>query len=316
MATFTQWNKNQGIRQLTWVCGPERVLVNIMTETWRTQLKGLASTRRLYITSAHEAAAWDYLLESAPHGGRLVVVHGAEKITMHSRMELLAESLTGLSYVLFVSEEGDFTRTGDGKDKTLAPHLAAIQAAKSGQLVRCCRPSNEEDLIKLIATWWPGAGLNFASRVLDRCGGDLDTVWQSCSIARLSGLGADDEALGAGCSWAPQASWVDLLVAGRRAKAVEGAGLLIESEVPSALGLLSSRLVTLNMLAGYKSQGLDPDQIARKGIDRWQQKLLDAHASAYGPHRLVKCRKLLAVAEDAWRSGARTGVLEAIAALW
>lgn len=313
MATFLQWNRSRLARQVTWACGPEWPLVHEVIDEYRKL--DVPSCSFYADSSEPESKLWDSLM-SWPHGGSLAVVYRAQRLTMLDRVELVTESVPDLSYVLFVSAEEDFARAEvDGK-KVLAPHLAAIRSSKSGQLVRCCKPSREEDLLKVIASWWPGAGLNFASALLARCAGQLGAAYTACRTAQASGLAAEERWLDMACQAVPQARYADELLAGHRVIALEQAARLSDAEAASVLGLLSSRLATLTTYNSLRSRDLDAEQIARKGVDRWHQKMLAPYAAAYPPSRVTYCRRLLAMAEDAFRSGVRSGLLESVATLW
>ena len=316
MATYSQWDKTKPIHRVTWVCGPEAVLRRDVTEHYISQLSGVSWKTTCWFGEAGESGVWDFLLSSPPDGGRLVVAYRAEQISMTERMAQLIAAISELSYVLFVSSEDDFARVeADGK-KTLAPHLAAIQASRNGQLIRCVAPSDEERVLKLVASWWPGAGTNFASQVMHASGGTLEAAYQACEIARRAGLPPKDQGLHLAVQQTPHARFADLVVMGDQTGSTVSARSLTASEARSALGLLSYRLGVLQQLAAYQARGYGTEEIARKGIDRIQQRLLAPYALKYPAERVLKCRQLLALAEDAQRSGARTGVLEAVAALW
>lgn len=259
---------------------------------------------------------WDWLLESA--GRRFTIVRHAEQLRHHERVPLLLASLPELASVLFVSGDPDFASVkGPGGQKQLVPHLAAIRDAKSGQLIRCCRPGKEEELLKLVASWWPGAGLNLAARVMDWCGDDLNAAYGACELARRSGLPAHEEQLPLACQqYRPGSGFADLVITGKTRAALAVAADLSESDALLALGKLNAGLAQIRSYASWKSSGLPAGEIEKRGISRYRQRLLAPDAGRYGPDREIRCRHLLASAEEALRSGARTGVLEALAVLW
>lgn len=313
MASYLQWNRTRPVRKVTWVCGPEWALVHEVVDEYRK----LDVPRHSYYADipSEEPLLWDSLL-SWPHGGSLAVVYRAQKLTMLDRVEVVTETIPDLARVLFVSADEDFARDeADGK-KVLQPHLAAIRDSKAGQLVRCCKPSREEDLLKLVASWWPGAGLNFAAALLTRCAGQVGAVYTACRTARDAGLDAEPRYLDMACQAVPQARYADALLAGHRADALEEAARLGDAETASVLGLLSARLAALVTYNSLRARDLDAEQIARKGVDRWHQRMLAPYAGAYSPSRVIYCRQLLAIAEDAFRSGVRSGLLESVATLW
>lgn len=309
MATFTQWNRTRPLRRVVWVCGPEEVLRREVVTHYLASMPQAAKAN-LY---PQAPGLWDYLLSSLP-GVRCLVLRQAEVLPLaEQNMPVLLESLDELSCVIFVSAEDDFARDKDGQ---LAAHLASIKDWKNGQLIRCCRPSREEDLLTLIVSWWPGAGMNHASRLLALCGGDLTAVYQACEKARRAALPASPAALEHVSPRQARDDWCDAMLAGDRRRAMEAATCLPARARLRALGSLN---VTFSQAAYYAVQaarGLGPDEIARRGISRFRQRQLAPHAGRYLPAQEIRCRRLLAMAEDALRSGAGEGVLEALTVLW
>ena len=313
VATFTQWNKNRPLRRVTWVCGPEHVLVHAVREEFRK----LQVPHYGYYTDVvtDEPLMWDSIL-TWPRGGSLAVVYGAERLKNLDRVTTVVETIPELARVLFISAEADFARVEDGEKKVLAPHLSAIQESKEGQLIRCCKPSREEDMLKLVASWWPGAGLNLAAEVMARTGGVLETAYAACKTAELAGLPASPDYLDMAVQQTPSAKFAEHLVAGKRKEAATEASQLGEAAIGGTLKYLSGLLDSLRLYHAMSASGMDAEQIVRKGIPRWQQKHIAPYAASYSAQRVVRCRRVLAVAESAFRSGIRDGVLEAVAALW
>ena len=314
VATFTQWNRKRPVQQVMWVCGPEDSLVAEVLE----EISKLDLARYVYYmdTVTSEPAMWDSIL-TWPRGPSLALVYGAEQVRNTERVSTVLETIPELSRVVFVSREDDFARIeSEDKKKTLVPHLAAIQAAKNGQLIRCCRPSNEEDLLKLVASWWPGAGSNLASFLLSRTMGDLNSAYLACKTAERAGFPPSADYLDMACQSTPVAQYAEDLLSGNRKRAASQGGLLSEAATGGVLKFLSGQLDTLRLYHAMTSAGMDAEQIARKGIPRWRQRAIASYAGSYSVDRVIRCRKLLAVAEDAFRSGVRDGVLEAVAALW
>ncbi len=316
MATYLQWSRSRLVRPVTWACGPEWALAYEVEQQARHELATLPILHTLWVDSANEPRTWDYLLESPPAGGRLVIVRDAQNLAMTDRMAILLENRARFSYVLFISGEDDFARIESGGKKVLAPHLAVIKDSKDGQLIRCCKPSRDEDVLRLVASWWPGAGLNFASALLARCGGQLGAVYTACQTARGAALPPEERWLEMACQSVPQTKYADELLAGHRGAALEEAARLSDAEAASVLKLLGTRLAAMVTYNALRARDMDAEQIARHGIARWQQSQLAPYAARYAPPKVLYCRKLLAMAEDAFRSGIRDGLLQAVAALW
>jgi hypothetical protein len=297
------------------VCGPERVLADEVARAY--QVPGVQQDW-WFAGEARERDIWDSIL-TVPPGPRVVFVRHAEKLRAAENFGVLARA-EGMdtSFVVFLSAEPDFTRVqdGDGK-KVLAPHLAVLQASKSAQLVRCNAPGKEEDLLQIIASWWPGAGKNLAAEVLRQCGGSLTYAWQACDKAKRAGLSATNASVELVRVQVPGKDFADALVAGDKKEAMAAAAFIRQNEVGAAIGILASRLGALSAIWAGLQKGWDGADLAMKlKMDRFLLRLLRPHAGAYSPERVQRCQEVLAVAESAWRSGSRTGVPEAIAALW
>lgn len=145
----------------------------------------------------------------------------------------------------------------------------------------------------------------------------MTVAWQACDTARRAGLAPGIlEHLDMACQGVTGAVYADALVAGAVATALTEAQVLSAYEALQAVALLNANLGQVRLYASLSSRGLSPDEIARRGISRFRQRHLAPYASRYTPDRELRCRRVLALAEDTLRSGVRTGVLEAVATLW
>jgi hypothetical protein len=311
MSSYLQWSRKRTVRRVTWVCGPEPVLVRDVVAAHRDGADpGQCVT--LFAGNTPEPEAWDLLLSSPPGGGRRAVVYGAEKLKDLSAVAALAgEDSLATAFVVFVSAAGDFEREAGA----LAPHLAALQASKAGQLVRCCEPSKAEDRTALVASWWPGASRTLAYDLLTRCG-SLERAWHACAQARMAGLRPEARMLAVVCPSEPGGELADLLIAGKRRAAVmvaRDAG----AEVAAVIGLLAQRLSAIELISAGVRAGLPAREAASRGrVDRYTAGRVLPHAAAYDAERVSRCRRLLASLESAWKSGARDGVPESLVAGW
>ena len=299
------------MRRVTWVCGPEAVLARDVVAAHRDGASpGQCVT--LFAGAAPEREVWDLLLSLPPDGGRRAVVHGAEKLKDASAVPALArEDSLATAFAVFVSSAPDFERDGGA----LVPHLAALQASKAGQLVRCCEPSKAEDRTALVASWWPGASRTLAYDLLTRCG-SLERAWHACAQARMAGLRPEPRALAVACPGEPAGDLADLLMAGKR-QAAAGVARDAAGETPAVIGLLAQRLSAVEVIAAGVRSGLSAREVASRGhVDRFTAALVVPHVGAYDAERVSRCRRLLAFAESAWKSGARDGVPEMLVAGW
>jgi hypothetical protein len=309
VATFIQWNRNRSVRRVTWVCGPEPALVR---EVVAAHQDGSPPDQcvTLFAGEVPEREIWDVVLSDPASGGRRAAVHGAERLkNLANVAQAAGPDAADSAFAVFVSAASDFER----EDGALVPHLAALQASRAGQLIRCCEPSSLEDRVALVASWWPGATPTVAHEVLS-CSGSLSAAWLACEQARLAGLAPSPQLAAAVCRPEPGGELADLLMAGdkRRAMAVAARG-----DLAPAIGLLASRLATAELIGDGMRAGLAPrEAVAEKRIDRFAASRVLPHLAAYGPDRIQACRSILAGAETAWRSGARLGVAESLIALW
>jgi hypothetical protein len=312
MATFSVWAKNRPVRRVAWVCGPQSALVAEVVAAHRDGAPdGQAVT--LYAGDQPERDIWDLLLSCPVSGGRRAVVYGAEMLARTGNVPELAEAPElGTAFAVLVSAEDDFPRDG-GK---LAPHLAALQASKNGQLIRCCEPGKLDDRIALVASWWPGASPVFAHSLLDRCG-SLDEAWQACRTARLAGLKPEPAMAAAVCPRSPAGDFADCLIAGDKTGAMAAARELDFGEIGAVIGLTAFRLALAEAVADGLRDGLSPrEAAARAPGPRFAALQVSRHASRYSSQRARRCREALARADAALRSGAPAGVAESLVAGW
>jgi hypothetical protein len=311
VATYLQWARSRPVRRVTWVCGPEVVLAREVVAAHRAGANPDQCVT-LFAGDTPEREIWDLLLSAPPGGGRRVVVYGAEELKGISAVAVLAEEDSlATAFVVLVSSAADFEREGGA----LAPHLAALQSAKSAQLVRCCAPSKLDDRIALVSSWWPGAARGLAHDVLIRSG-NLERAWHACAQARMAGLKPEARMVAVVCPGEPAGDLADLLMAGNRRAAAaavrDGAG-----EAGLLIGLLASRLAVAEQVADGMRGGLPAREAAsRARIDRFVASRVLPYVASYDMARVRYCRRLLAGLESAWKSGARDGVIEALVALW
>lgn len=311
MATFSQWQRSGcPVKRVTWVCGPEPVLTADVTGVVRAGLPG-AGTAVFFAGTDVERDIWAAAgVVPPPDQQRLVIVYEAHRLRRSGELVPLVKAgkEAAGAYLLFVSGDADFPRDGDG----LAPHLAAIRDSRSGQLIRCTAPK-DDDLLDWVIRQWPGLGRNDAYRLLDRAGFDLSAVAEAGTKAVLAGL-TEAKYIEVLCEPRPGAEFAEALIRGDRAGALAAAP---GAHPGAAIGLLDSRLGHLAALRdGQQRQMPDKDIAGRLGVPRFLIPLYRDVAQQYGPGRVRRCRELLAEADAAWRTGADRGVAEVLAANW
>jgi hypothetical protein len=311
--TYLTWARRPTVRRLTWVCGPEPALVGAVVAAHR---EGGTPDQAVTLFAdgkpGTERGIWDLLL-SYPQDGRRAVVHGAERLKSTSLVaDLAAARGMDAAVTVFVSAEPGFATDGG----ELAPHLAALKAARDGQIIRCCAPSSAEARAALVASWWPGAGVSLGYDVLARCG-SLQAAWQACDQATRAGLEPTPARVSLVCPQTPAGELADLLVAGERPRAAALAAAVPREAVGALLGLLDYRLGLAAEIGDHLRSGLTPREAAAAvRADRFVSGKVAPHARAYDARRVRRLRGVLAQADAAWRAGARAGVVEAVVALW
>jgi hypothetical protein len=301
------------VRRLTWVCGPERVLAEEVIE----QARGAAGESIVLVAGDdREPAVWAACAQppADPAVVRLVVIRRAERLRAVTSLPALVRQTESGLRVLFHAETDDFPYVRTDAGRELAPHVAVLRDSAAGLIVRATRPSKEEDLAEWAAQRLGDAGRILGQHALACAGGDLRAVADLADKLERAGLPPTESRISLLCERQPGESYADLLVLGRRDLALEAA----RTEPPGpAIGLLSARLHALTALYQAAQRRLDArDTALQFGVDQYVQRRFRDVAGAYGPPRVASCRSVLAAADDAWRGGETTGVLEFVAALW
>lgn len=293
---------------MAWVCGAEPFLARAVIDGYA---RALPSLRPLPMWD-DEGRIWDDLL-TVPQAPQLVVVREAEKLKDLTLLPHLLEDSFDGNYAVFVSTEDDFRRA----DKQLDPALAALRDSRHGQMVRCCAPASEEDAADIVASWWPGCGRNVAASLLTACGGNLTAAYHAADRAVRAGLPPSVQAVPVVCVSGPQDDYARLLLSGDRSGAISAAAQVDGDAAGGVISLLAARITLLPLVRDAAQRRESPQETVRRlKVDAFVLRQLRPYAADYSPDRVARCREVLAIAETAWRSGSRTGVLEAVATLW
>jgi DNA polymerase III delta subunit len=317
VANFTQWQAafDRGdVRAVTWVCGPARPLVEQIVATLRVYVGDrFESVNHTYAdTAAGEEYLWAVLRNVRPVGPRhLVIARHVESITTWRPLYewmVGARSRVG-QHLLLVAQDHDLA----GADGVLAPHLAFLQAKpRFAMLVRCT------DLSPAQATAWARRrgklSEKVAAHLVARTGGDLKAMAAACDKLALfegrPGIGVVDELT----DRSPRAGFVDSLILLDKPGAVHLATQLDDDEVHDIIAALDQRLDLLGQLHAFAKTGRTIREM--HGVPRHLAAAYLPVVKHYDAGRRSQIRQVLAIVDDAWRSGARDGVLEALVALW
>lgn len=305
------------MRRVTWVCGDQHVLVEEVVTTIRQILApSPMDYLPIHVTDVDERDVWfeasQYPL--TPGAVRMILIRDAEQLTQWNQLDNWLTWTRRLPniYLIFVSNEPDLPyETVEGKRAGLKPHAVAIRAPR-GRLVRCVMP-NEADALA-----WVRRRANLdddtARYLLTRTGGDLALAASVCAKVSLFNGAAGYRTVDALCHERPSASFVDCLLALEKKQALLRVPDLIDNEVNKVIGLLDSRLDLLQLL--YRAQAAGQHLREISGVNPYLARQYIAIARHYEHSRCAYRRRVLAVVDDALRSGIRDGVWEALVALW
>jgi len=216
-------------------------------------------------------------------------------------------------YLLFVSAEADLAHTVVAGKKLLAPHLRVMaERRRYAHLVRCASP-NPDDAVAF-ARRRGRLDETTAIYLLTRVGGDLSVAAGVCAKLALFDGRAGPRVVDQLCQELPSQSLVESLLLLRKRDALAAAAQLPERDYGRAVGLLDTRLDQLGALCRQIRTGHTIREIT--GVPHFLARQYFGVAKHYDRLRCARARRILAVIDDALRSGARTGVLEALIALW
>jgi DNA polymerase III delta subunit len=306
MASYAQWRTSVDkgeVRRVIYVCGSERILVH---EVVATTLNLVNPSHLDYVSlsaaDAHTneiwAAAFAYPL--TPGAARLVYIRDADKVRSWAQMQPWfdhARRLPGV-HLLFDSP---------AESVPDEPHLALIRARRHGQIVRCATP-NKTDMI----AWVRRRGrldVTGAVRLLTRVGWSVPRAADACDKLTLFDARPSDASIDAVCH-AADTDFIDALLAGDKPAALRVA----DTVDTSMLTTLAARVDLLARLHNAARLGHGASDIRGEWPHLVARYL--PIARNYDPKRCAHIRQALAVTEDAYRSGARIGVPEALVAMW
>ena len=333
MTTFNQWmrgiSKNPAPRQITWVCGEEQVLVDDVVayvkrylgpEPWNcvTLVVGEDSERAIW------NAANQYPLGGSP---RLVVIRNVDAMKDWDPFLLWIKhrSLNPRTHLVLISSEHKIPKTEPtpeerrrgGKPESL-PHIAAIGAR--GHVIEC-RPYTTATSKYSIE--WVQSKVRMregvAKQLLIRANFNLRLVRDVC--VKLSVLPPEMEIttsiINNMLTERPRDSFSDALLALDRKTALLALQEIQPDDYGRIIGLLDSRVDLASMVHDMMNEHRAPHEIARAaGPQAWLVPDIMAVAKHYNSKRRDQIRNLLAIVDEAYRGGQRTGILEMLVASW
>jgi DNA polymerase III delta subunit len=284
VGSWAQWRASVDggdLRRVTWVCGDQHVLIEEVVDTVKDKLN-LSPTDYVSLSLCPTferdvwAAANQYPL--TPGSNRMVLIRDAEKLSRWNQLDAWLTRTRSMPgvYLMFVSNEPDLPTHTQGGKKVLKPHVAALRAPR-GSLVRCTMPA-------------------------------------VCAKLRLFEQAAGAATINALVAEAPAADFTDSLIALDKRTALLSLPGLADAELISLIALLDSRLDLLERLHRIQIAGRSWRDAS--GVNPFLLRQYMPHARHYDSTSCTRRRRVLAVVDDALRTGARDGVFEALTALW
>jgi DNA polymerase III delta subunit len=321
MSTFAQWLAaiDRGdVRRVTWVCGEQRVLVEEVVDTTRklvdvNELDYLS----IRVGEVGQYGMWDVLNQYTSGARRFIVVRDVEKVTYWEPLEgWLADPRLASIHVVFVSSDHDVAHTVVDKKKIAASHIATLMARRRHAVVVRCGTPNPVDAVAWVRRRAWLFDDSVAHHLLVRVGGDLTAA---AGIADKLALFDGDERISPAtvdqlCDQLVTNTFADSLLMLRRRDALTAAQGLSQYEYGKVIGLLDSRLDLLATLNHHIRVGSHPREMA--GVPHFLARAYLPIAKHYDSQRCDRSRQVLALVDDALRSGARDGLMEALVALW
>ncbi len=305
--TYAQWRVSADkaeARRCIYVCGPERLLVQEDIDT-TLSIVGPSHLDHVSVSAQRVAGAdvWAYAnaYPLTPNAPRLVCVRDAEALSDWAPLAgwLNTARRRPSTHLLFVSGQPDVPD---------ADHITLLRKRSQGQVVRCTTP-NEADLIAWVRRRCD-LDVDLAVRLLNRVDWNVPAAADAC--AKLAVLGLRHVAPGTvdAVCLPPAGDLVEYLLAGDKARAITA----VDQLDTAAIALLAARVDILERLWRAARAGVPTREI--RDVPQFLTARYLPLAARYHPKRCAHARRLLAVAEDAYRNGARSGVAEALVALW
>jgi DNA polymerase III delta subunit len=319
IGSYTQWRvaADAGdLRRVTWVAGDQPILIEEVVDTTKKLLNvtDLDYVSLSYSTN-YDREVWAHANQFSltPGANRMILIRDAEKLTRWAHLEQWlgrTRQLPGV-YLVFVTNEPDLPMHTVGGKKTLKPHVAALKAPR-GSLVRCTQP-NEADSVAWVCRR-SRLDETIAKYLLTRTGGNLAATAAVCAKLELFAQKAGSATINALVQETPDTDFTDSLVALDKRRALLNIDALQVEDNFTLTALLDSRLDLLQKL--HRMQIAGQSWREASGINPFLQRQYMPYARHYDPAACSRRRRVLAVIDDALRSGARDAVLHALVALW
>lgn len=332
MSSFSQWfvsyQKNQTIKQVTWLCGTEPVLIDDILETYRTHFDEDPWCYSSY--TAGDDPDKDIWADIASHPvdgktPRLVVVRSAEKLKHLDRIIDLMQTKNKnpLTHVVFVSNEPEFARhpatieqRKERKKGDLLPHLKVIQG--KGAMIEC-RPFTQATAKHAVS--WVQTKVSIrrgvAGKLLERANGDLRLTRDAFKKLSVFPDEITEQTVNLLLSARPRLDFVDALIEIDKRAALLALDYMPPADYSAAIGLLDQRLEVLgrvrDMVLSHQPMSKISSALGNMGF---LTKELVPVSKMYDSKRRDSSRLLLAKVDEALRAGVTKGPMEVLVHFW
>lgn len=315
MGSYAQWRTtvdSSGPRRVTWVFGDQPVLVEEIVEHTRTlvaagELDAVSLTGGTVPDVEVWAAVHQFPLQ--PGANRLVLVRDAAKIKHWDPLPgWLTESrrMPG-AYLVLVCGTTELPTGAAGKA------LDAVKTRRNVLVVKATQPS-PDDLHAWLKRRAPRLDDYVAAHLLARVGGNMMAAAHTAAKLALFDVSASTATVDALVDALPADTFADTLLAGDKTHALRLVEQMTDDDAVKALALLDQRLELLTALHRGLQDGRRPHDVP--DVNPYLARRYADTARHYPPRRAANLRTVLAVVDNALRSGARTGCLETLVALW
>lgn len=331
MVSFNQWRmglkKNPAPRQVTWICGSERVLVDDVVEYILDYLGPEPwNYVPLVVGEDSERTVWT-AADQHPMGGspRVLVIRNAEQLTQWDRFEhwVKNRTLNPRTYMVLISGEDKVPRIEPtpearrkGAKSEIVPHLAML--GTRGHVIEC-RPYTSATAKHSLE--WVQSKVRMrdgvARHLLERADFDLRLVRDTCRKLAAFPSEITLSVVNALLIERPRDSFTDALLALDKKTALLALRDIDTSDYGRIIGLLDSRLDLAGTVHDMQVEHRSPTEMARAlGAQAFLVKDIIKVAKHYDARRRLAIRKILASVDEAYRSGQTIGILEAVVAFW
>lgn len=332
MTLFHRWRtgltKTPAPKQITWVCGDEKVLVEqvlahvtdyLRPSPWNT-------TRIDARETSHRQIKAELYQHPMGSGERVVVVRHAEVIEdWDFLIEWLPKrGLNPKTYVVLISDDGALPKIEPTPEERRAggkahppEHLELIQ--KRGAVIEC-RPFTSATA--KYAPAWVQSMMPMrepvARHLMERANFQVRLVRDTCVKLRMAGVSeVTITHVNQLLAEQPRDSFQDALLARDHKTAFLALRTIPEDEYGKIIGLLDSRLDLTGLVHDMMVEHSKPGDIARAaGPQAWLVPEIMPVAKHYASKRRLEIRRVLAMADVAWRAGMRRGLLDVVVAFW